>query len=321
MFGKQKFYAGFLSAVLGVLLIAGASVRMHAEDVKPASAKPAPIHGGGAIKPSAFVLPEDYPYEDVEIMMPDTVLLGGRLYDPEQVRVAMLSAAPSDDDEDDDEDDVFDDPANVTKYPLVILLHGLNGTQQDWGNFPETLVKKGYAVLALDLRGHGASDRNIRDRKISWRKFNNKQWDEMPRAIERVVRYLATEQEYPQVDTKRVALVGSKLGGNVAIIAASRMPKTKALVTLSAGVNYKGLETSHAVVKYTNPLFVIASQQDIYSYESSELLYRWAIGVKKLQLYRQVGDGSEMLRHMPSLKIDIAQWLAVQMPPTPLPPK
>lgn len=204
------------------------------------------------VKSPPFALSEDYPYEDVEVMMPDTVLIHGRLYDPSQL---LTSVSPHTDD--DSEADVVDDPdpENVTKYPLVILIHGLNGTHADWGNLPEVLVKKGYAVLAMDLRGHGESDRNIKGHRISWRTFKGKQWEELPRDVDRVVRYLKQEQEFPQVDTSRVALVGAKLGGNVAIIAASRMKaEAKSLVILSAGINYKGLDTSRAIVTSQPPL-------------------------------------------------------------------
>lgn len=40
---------------------------------------------------------------------------------------------------------------------VVVLLHGTNGTQLDWGTLPETLQKAHYAVIAIDLRGHGQS--------------------------------------------------------------------------------------------------------------------------------------------------------------------
>lgn len=40
---------------------------------------------------------------------------------------------------------------------VVVLLHGMNGNQLDWGKLPESLQGQGYAVLAVDLRGHGQS--------------------------------------------------------------------------------------------------------------------------------------------------------------------
>jgi pimeloyl-ACP methyl ester carboxylesterase len=56
---------------------------------------------------------------------------------------------------------------SATYYPssrkkeasVVVLLHGLTGNHLDWGKLPERLQKEGYAVLAVDLRGHGQSNR------------------------------------------------------------------------------------------------------------------------------------------------------------------
>lgn len=40
---------------------------------------------------------------------------------------------------------------------VVVLLHGLNGNQLDWGKLPTQLQDQGHAVIAVDLRGHGQS--------------------------------------------------------------------------------------------------------------------------------------------------------------------
>src|SRR4051812_45289247 len=40
---------------------------------------------------------------------------------------------------------------------VVVLLHALSGTQLDWGTLPEQLQKENYAVITVDLRGHGQS--------------------------------------------------------------------------------------------------------------------------------------------------------------------
>ena len=40
---------------------------------------------------------------------------------------------------------------------VVVLLHGQKGNQLDWGALPKALQDEGYAVIAVDLRGHGQS--------------------------------------------------------------------------------------------------------------------------------------------------------------------
>jgi pimeloyl-ACP methyl ester carboxylesterase len=57
-------------------------------------------------------------------------------------------------------------PLNANYWPsklkaqgsVVVLLHGLNGNQLDWGqDLPKQLQDRGHAVIAVDLRGHGQS--------------------------------------------------------------------------------------------------------------------------------------------------------------------
>ncbi len=44
----------------------------------------------------------------------------------------------------------------------IILLHGLGGDAQAWKEIQKTMSENGYSSIALDFRGHGASDDPIR---------------------------------------------------------------------------------------------------------------------------------------------------------------
>jgi pimeloyl-ACP methyl ester carboxylesterase len=48
-------------------------------------------------------------------------------------------------------------PPIVRPAPAVLLLHMLGGSKADWDPFARMLQKQGYAALAFDLRGSGAS--------------------------------------------------------------------------------------------------------------------------------------------------------------------
>jgi pimeloyl-ACP methyl ester carboxylesterase len=41
--------------------------------------------------------------------------------------------------------------------PLAVLIHGVTSSSRTWWRLAPELVRRGYRVLALDLRGHGAS--------------------------------------------------------------------------------------------------------------------------------------------------------------------
>lgn len=248
------------------------------------------------------------PFTEVQAPVSDGLMIYGRLYDPSQ---------KSDDGEevDDAKASADDAPeAPVQKYPLVILLHGLDGRYNDWGNFPVKLVKQGYAVFAVDLRGHGNSTSVGGKPRIFWRDFTTEDWNKMPGDIDKVIDFLGKNEETPQVDNHQVAIIGASIGANTALNAASqKISSVKAVALLSPGIEYKGLSSTTAILYYTNALFIAASQQDPYSYQSSESLYKWGQGPKAIRLYRNIGHGTDMLKQEPKLGDEIIRWLNVKM--------
>lgn len=270
----------------------------------------------GPVDETAF-LPQSMkvlPYEEVSIPLKDQLIIYGRLYDPdlkseeeESTGAATEKTAPA-------EAGHEEDPVKP-KYPLVILIHGIGRNHVTWNDLPAILVKAGYAVFAMDLRGHGKSTTTASKHRVSWRLFSKEQWLLLPKDIGEVIDYFQAGEDYPEVDGKTVALVGEKLGANVAVYTArDRHDAVKAMVLISPGLDYKGIIPSQAIVDYTNPALLITSENDPYSYQSTERLYNWLLGVKALQVYKHIGDGSDMLTNRTSLGAQIKDWLTQQMP-------
>ncbi|MGE0200785.1 MAG: alpha/beta hydrolase [Candidatus Melainabacteria bacterium] len=241
-------------------------------------------------------------YEDVEIPVSNGLLMQGRLYDPTM------------------QDETLADKDPLGEYPLVILLHSLNGSGADWHRFALGLAKKGYAVYAPDLRGHGQSTKDDRGRRYYWRTFKDKDWQLMPRDVLSVIRYFSKGEDgdYPQVNGKKTALMGAQLGANIAVLAAARDSElsnsVKAVILLSPSLSSKGLETQKAFIAYHGPVFLSASQRDINSLEATQMMYRWALGAKEIRLYKDIGDGIDMLRLEPSLPRFITAWTEKYFP-------
>lgn len=269
---------------------------------------------GGGEEPEPLdlnkLLPEamrNLPYEEVSIPMKDQMVIYGRLYDPSLKPEGEEAEEPPTDEE-----------GNYTgpKYPLVILLHGLNRDHKTWSDLPASLVKAGYAVFAMDLRGHGKSTVTTRKRRVSWRLFKKEHWLLLSKDVNEVIQYFQKGEDYPQVDGRTVGLIGEKLGSNVAVYAARDMhDAVKSMILISPGLDYKGIIPSQAIVDYTNPALLITSQDDIYSYQSTERLYNWLLGHKALQVYKKIGDGSDMLSNRTSLGSQMTEWLVKNMPP------
>lgn len=248
------------------------------------------------------------PYIEVRIPVYNRNSLYGKLYDPWQ----QPEPEESEDEEDImDESDDEEEARPVFKYPLVVLLHSLNGSHRDWGTLPVKLVQAGYAVLAIDMRGHQRSA--LRGR--GWRNFTQADWPKLVSDLALLLNYFPNLDEYPQVDKTRTVFIGSSLGANAALLAAAKNEKeVKAVVALSPGIDYKGLNTVKAVYRYQNPILMVASQNDLSSFESTQILYRIVRGPKDLQLYRNIGHGTDMIRFYPALQDKVVKWLEKTVP-------
>jgi alpha-beta hydrolase superfamily lysophospholipase len=84
-------------------------------------------------------------------------------------------------------------------YPGLVLAHGYLSSKEEFLEFPERLVKAGYAVLTFDFRGHGDS--------LGERGYYTEEshLDDLSRAVE-------TLKGHPEVDSSRLFLLGFSVG-------------------------------------------------------------------------------------------------------------
>lgn len=116
--------------------------------------------------------------------------------------------------------------------PVVILLHDLGGSKSDWLNNTGTyvaLLERGYAVLALDMRGHGDTPLPD-DREVL-------ELIDLEQGFLDVHAALIWLQSQSMVNVSRIAVVGSGSGGNVAYVSLGTFPEQiKTGVSLSPGL-------------------------------------------------------------------------------------
>ena len=122
--------------------------------------------------------------------------------------------------------------AEDDELPVVILLHDLGGNKSDWLNNTGTyvaLLERGYAVLAIDMRGHGDTPLPD-DRQVL-------ELIDLELSFLDVHAALVWLQNQSKVDVSRIAVVGSGSGGNVAYVSLGRFPEQiKTGVSLSPGL-------------------------------------------------------------------------------------
>lgn len=182
--------------------------------------------------------------------------------------------------------------------PAVLLLHQVGGQKEDWAQFATRLQAAGYAVLALDLRGHGESG-------------GEAEWAAMAGDVARAWEVMVAQ---PEVDAERTAIVGASIGANLALVAGAGLPPVRAVVLLSPGLDYRGVRTEEAMLTYGNrPVLIAASQDDAYACSSAQTLDQLAQGDHALALYAEAGHGIEMLQRQPDLNDLIVSWLQARL--------
>ncbi|NLF82406.1 MAG: alpha/beta hydrolase [Candidatus Gastranaerophilales bacterium] len=206
--------------------------------------------------------------------------------------------------------DIPDYASIQTKAPLVIFLHSINKSSISWEDLPEEVKNSlNVATLTLDLRGHGKSIKNKYNRTRYWQNIFEGDFKSMPDDIMEVLKFI--EHDYPEIDNKKIAIVGASLGASVGTMTASYKPENiRCLALLSPMVKYKGFDLRLPIVKYgEQPALLLVSAKDKYSYDSSIELMKFFQGKKKLETYPFGGHGEDLLKFQPNSKKLIVQWL------------
>lgn len=148
-----------------------------------------------------------------------------------------------------------------SRSPMVILLHAYGEDRSSFDPLVPVLHDAGFAVLAIDLRGHGEST------EPASLKLKSKVEDRDPRVfrdmvadVEAAYRWLARR---PEADQARFVLVGASVGASIALEYAARDKSVDGLVLMTPGLDYLGLNSSAAARKCkTDKLLMLASQEE-----------------------------------------------------------
>lgn len=123
------------------------------------------------------------------------------------------------------------EPAQASKG-LVVFLHGKDANRGHFANDARRFTHRGYTVLAYDQRAHGRSQGEFCT-------FGVKEVPDLQRAIDRFA-----------PAGGRVFVIGESMGAAVALEAAARDPRIKAVV---AGASFSDLRI---IIKERQPFFV-----------------------------------------------------------------
>jgi len=190
------------------------------------------------------------------------------------------------------------------KAPLVILLHMYRQDRGTWAPLVPALSERGYAVVAIDLRGHGESvgpeNKKLPDRVI---KRDGRVFRSMHRDVKAAYEWAARQDG---IDPTRFALVGASVGCSVAIDYAARDRSVDVVVCLSPGTDYMGVPTVSHIGKYGDrPILMLASEDEK---KAPETLAKLAPGAE-VRLAPKAGHGTRMFDEIETLPATIAGFM------------
>ncbi len=199
---------------------------------------------------------------------------------------------------------------NQKEFPTVVLLHSIGYSSDWWCNLPQDLLNQGYAVLKIDLRGHGKSVYNSKLLRTSWSSMTNNAFAKYPDDVIKVIEQVKSE------NTKKVffnnwAIVGSDIGASTAILVADKISyKPKTLVLLSPVVETKGL---YVPVKLANldriDIFSISGTNDNSGHNAQEYLKKFSQATFATYTSESRSTGMLMLKNDNTLARIITSWI------------
>lgn len=200
---------------------------------------------------------------------------------------------------------------NQKEVATVVLLHSLGYNSQWWEDLPKDLLAKGYAVLAIDLRGHGASVYNAKLVKNSWKSMKNSAYAKYPDDILAVINQVK-EENSKKIFFNNWAIVGADIGASAGVLAADRMdihPKT--IVMISPIVKAKGLYIPVSMAHLDGVDFLsISGTDDIMSKEAESYLAKFAQDEFLTFTSDSKTTGMMMLKNDEGLSKMISEWIS-----------
>jgi len=169
------------------------------------------------------------------------------------------------------------------KAPVAILVHMFPADRASWAPLVPKLTEAGVAVLAYDIRGKGGSTEPAdKDLAKRYQEQSPDLFKDAWKDAEAAKKWLAGQ---PNCDVSRIVMVGASIGCSISLDYASRDEAVKAVVCLSPGTNYFGVDSVAHIKKCgKRAILLIASDME---YEAVDKLVKASDGVAKGQKWHQ----------------------------------
>jgi pimeloyl-ACP methyl ester carboxylesterase len=201
-------------------------------------------------------------------------------------------------------------PGATRDAPAVVLAHQVGSSRAEWAPLVEALREPpALTVLALDLRGHGASTQSGRG-PISYADFDTDAWALTAVDVTTAVFFLSNADA--PVRPSRIAAVGSSMGATAVIRAGVNVVSLSPLVLLSPGRAYHGVDgILPAIDLGPRALLAVAAREELDSVETAAALARITHG--RVELVDGAAHGVALFAARESLVGEVASFLREQL--------
>jgi pimeloyl-ACP methyl ester carboxylesterase len=296
-----------------------------------------------------YTLPEDFHPTRLSWTTADGFILQGDLYSPYGEVQALKApappkaAAPAGDEEAEAEAEDAEAPEEEAeapakpktppprpvprfRYPLVVLTHRLSSSGKRVKFLVPEFVKAGYAVLVLDVRGHGISEGLAYGGMKSWRVFDALDWRQLTKDLKQVEQYFRRPEldlaKFPlEVKPKKMTMIAEGISANACLVnAAEQDVHLNAVISIGATLESKKISPILAVMNSHVPILYMASESEEMSYADTQKLFRITESAKALSLFADEGPGMELLRNDVKAQQTAMAWVKRYMPPAEVEP-
>jgi pimeloyl-ACP methyl ester carboxylesterase len=129
--------------------------------------------------------------------------------------------------------------------PAVLLLHGFGEDRAVWNDFKKALLEHGFAVMTLDLRGHGGSKTKNNlpiAASLDWRTSPH----DFPLDMDAAMTWLKTQT---RINSNKIAVIGVDVGANLALIASGKFRQVRTVVAVNPNLR-EGQEMAGGALDY-----------------------------------------------------------------------
>jgi dienelactone hydrolase len=199
--------------------------------------------------------------------------------------------------------------------PAILLLHMRGKDKSSWGGMADKLVEEGYAVIAIDLRGHGES-RDPNGHSIALSALQDQDYQNMLFDVAAAHEYIARQRG---VDSERLGIIGASIGANLGLLYCARDRRVRTVVALSPGLDYRSLRPVEAMEGVDKrAVYLVASRKDLGSATACETLSKSGHpdGVRSVRLFDGSAHGTDLFAAQPGFDDTIVGgWLLNTIPP------